>query len=168
MFTMLLQLMVVVLAWLLPLLSMADQLPVCTRVQACAARVNMFPLIDDDSSGWGSGLIPLYDEAFNSISFDYSQIPETSIYELCECPNNGTCESDKEERNIQLDGIVRLTFCDDVQSQLPLECKGSRGLPRVIGIAHPSGGFLIDVLKLFVKLITIEVFYGFSFCVLGG
>uniref|UniRef100_A0A0K0CXS7 DUF4789 domain-containing protein n=1 Tax=Angiostrongylus cantonensis TaxID=6313 RepID=A0A0K0CXS7_ANGCA len=104
----------------------------CTRVQACSARVDMFPLADDDSSGWGSGDVPLYDEAFNLVSFDYSQTPETSTHQLCECTNNKTCDSEKEQS-------VKLTFCEDVELQIPLKCNGSRGLPRVIGIAHPSG-----------------------------
>ncbi|KAJ1369690.1 hypothetical protein KIN20_031218 [Parelaphostrongylus tenuis] len=140
MFAMLWRLLVavMVISWLTPKLSLA-QLPVCTRVQACSAHVNEFPLADVDSSGWGSGDVPVYDEVFNPAPFDYSQTPEATTYHLCECANNQTCDSEKEERIIHLDEIVRLTFCENVHSQLPLECKGTRGLPRVIGIAHPSG-----------------------------
>ncbi|VDP15117.1 unnamed protein product [Heligmosomoides polygyrus] len=108
----------------------SSQLPVCTRVQACTARVDSYPVIEEDTSGWGSGLVPLYDEAFAVTSFDYTQTPDTSIFELCACPNNDTCDSND---------IVMLTFCEDVRTQLPLHCKGSRGLPRVIGLAHLSG-----------------------------
>ncbi|EYB85518.1 hypothetical protein Y032_0296g1682 [Ancylostoma ceylanicum] len=123
---------------ILPLLSVA-QLPVCTRVQACAARLDIYPLLEEDSSGWGSGLVPLYDEAFEPTTFDYTQTPESTTFELCECANNKTCDSDVDQRNLRLDESIKLTFCDDIQQQLPLQCKGQRGLPRVIGIAHPSG-----------------------------
>ncbi|RCN33903.1 hypothetical protein ANCCAN_20249, partial [Ancylostoma caninum] len=47
-------------------------------------------------------------------------------------------------KNLRLDDTVKLTFCDEVQQQLPLQCKGHRGIPRVIGIAHPSGERLIS------------------------
>lgn len=85
------------LLFILPLLSVA-QLPVCTRVQACAARLNIYPLLEEDSSGWGSGLVPLYDEAFEPASFDYAQTPETATFELCDCGNNRTCDGDVEQR----------------------------------------------------------------------
>ncbi|ETN70227.1 hypothetical protein RB195_008009 [Necator americanus] len=128
----------VLLSSILPLLSVA-QLPLCTRVQACSARLDIYPLLEEDSSGWGSGLVPLYDEVFGPVLFDYTQSSETANFDLCECANNGTCDSEIEHRNLRLDESVKLTFCDDVQRQLPLECKGQRGFPRVIGIAHPSG-----------------------------
>ncbi|CAJ0594339.1 unnamed protein product [Cylicocyclus nassatus] len=122
----------------LPMFSVA-QLPVCSRVQACAARLNIFPLVEEDSSGWGSGLVPLYDEAFESVTFDYSQTPETSEFELCQCANNGTCDTDVDSRTLNLDDTVQLTFCNDVHEQLPMQCRGQRGLPRIIGTPHPSG-----------------------------
>ncbi|KAK6037414.1 hypothetical protein COOONC_25081 [Cooperia oncophora] len=114
---------------ILPQLSLS-QLPICTRVQACSARVDTYPLIEDDSSGWSSGLVPLYDEAFSTAFFDYTQTPETKTFELCVCSNNQTCDDSIGDRNLRLDEIVTLTFCEDVRQQLPLQCRGSRGLPR--------------------------------------
>ncbi|KHJ78383.1 hypothetical protein OESDEN_21996 [Oesophagostomum dentatum] len=123
---------------ILPLLALA-QLPVCTRVQACAAHLDIFPLLEEDSSGWGSGMVPLYDEAFEPTLFDYSQTPEAADFELCQCSDNRTCDSDAENRILALDETMQLTFCDNIDDQLPLQCKGQRGIPRVIGVAHPSG-----------------------------
>uniref|UniRef100_A0A1I7WVG7 MANSC domain-containing protein n=1 Tax=Heterorhabditis bacteriophora TaxID=37862 RepID=A0A1I7WVG7_HETBA len=120
------------------LLPGALSLPQCTRVQACSGTLNQFPLLEDDFSGWGSGMFPLYDEAFETASFDYNQTPESKQFELCECINNKTCDSSNEDRNLQVDRSITLTFCDNVEQQLALECKGHRGLLRVIGPAHPS------------------------------
>ena len=43
-------------------------------------------------------MVPLYDEAIEPTLFDYSQTPEAADFELCQCSDNRTCDSDAENR----------------------------------------------------------------------
>ncbi|CAI4225255.1 unnamed protein product [Auanema sp. JU1783] len=111
----------------------------CTRVQACSAQLKTFPTFEEDGSGYGSGMIPLYDEVFETVPFDFSQTPYVDNFELCECAGNATCDSSIESRNMKLDETTQLTFCEDVSKQIALPCSGRRGVIRVIGPAESSG-----------------------------
>ncbi|PAV90476.1 hypothetical protein WR25_14611 [Diploscapter pachys] len=123
----------------LTILQSVKSLNVCSRRQACGAVLNSYPQMEDDSSGWGSGMgPPLYDELLSHDVFDYSQNPEAQQKELCLCQNNETCPFGDESKMLSIDRMITMTFCDDVSKQLSTVCPRYQNVARVIGAPHPN------------------------------
>lgn len=70
----------------------------CSKVQACSVQLSRYPVLEEvglqvagspqqsiaqEASGWGSGMVPLYDELMDEqTSVDYTASPEISTWVL--------------------------------------------------------------------------------------
>ncbi|CAJ0930164.1 unnamed protein product, partial [Mesorhabditis belari] len=134
--------------------SAAQSLSQCARIHACGATLTSFPQLvpPTEGSGWGSGESPpLYDELLSPLThFDYGADSETKEFELCSCANNETCDFADESKKLRFDSMLTLHFCEEPTKQIPNECKGRRGIVRVIGSAHGTGQTLASVTQTLV------------------
>ncbi|CAJ0575460.1 unnamed protein product, partial [Mesorhabditis spiculigera] len=120
----------------------------CSRVQACGATISRYPTVqaEEGSGASPSDVTPLYDELLTPIAvFDYSAEAEIKNFKLCTCANNVTCDMEDSSKTLRLDDSVTLHFCEEPAAQIPNECKGRRGILRVIGHAHETGWTLASV-----------------------
>lgn len=85
----------------------------CSLHDACAARLIEFGERLPEGSGWdpGSGQTPFYDDIFPEPELDYSNTIEERNFTLCECSENSTCPTEREDHAVDLDRTVRLSFC---------------------------------------------------------
>ncbi|CAD6184557.1 unnamed protein product [Caenorhabditis auriculariae] len=119
-------------------IEIKQSLPLCKRINACGATLSTYPTLEDTtSSGWTSGVVPLYDELLTNEIFDFSAEPDMRNFHLCACPNNSTCEFDSEDNSVKLDNHLTLRLCRE--ADFPTVCKRNVAVVRVIGPAHLSG-----------------------------
>ncbi|CAI5439309.1 unnamed protein product [Caenorhabditis angaria] len=119
---------------------------------ACGATIYSYPLLeasepDDlsaDFSGYGSGVVPVYDEILTREVYDLNGTPTQHNFTICSCPENQACDFDSEENTVKVDYHVTLRFCN--LSTIYNGCsRKSPSQVRVIGNAQESGDSVVSV-----------------------
>lgn len=117
----------------------------CKRINPCGATLSSYPLLEEtESSGWGSGDTPVYDEVLTHDIYDYTSVASTtSNYTLCSCEDDQKCNFDDDSNLVKIDFHVSLRFCD--LQHVSTVCKKNVPNVRIIGPAQQDGEGVAEV-----------------------